>query len=135
MFFYIKGHTKILCNRRFNIFKRYYRVYNIYRFDNMIAKFRTHDLIKVHTLKEGDFRDWEFLLELLYKRIVGILTNHLFYATDEEPKMLFSKVDNVIPSLPFERLQIFRVEGNTQVADKLEGGDRQGIEFARFEVE
>ena len=103
MLFYIKGHKKNLCDRWFNTLKRYYRLYNIYTFPDMLAKFKTHDLINVHTLEEGDFRDWDHLLNLLYNLVKGISSAHIFYATDEDPQRLYTKHDDATET-PYKAL-------------------------------
>ena len=60
----------------------------------MIEIFKTNDQIKVHTLEEGDFRDWDLLLDLLYFDIKDVTKYHIFCVTAEHPKHIFKRVDN-----------------------------------------
>lgn len=93
--FYIVGHTKNLCDRWFNTLKRNYRLTNIYTFPEMVERFQTNDLIKVHTLNPGDFRDWESCLNRLYRRITGIKKSHIFVADEGLPDRMLIDVDTL----------------------------------------
>ena len=56
--------------------KKEYRYRNIYTFPELLKWFKTNPLITIQTVKEGDFRDWESLLNLLYNRLTDVLKSH-----------------------------------------------------------
>ena len=70
--FYIVGHTKNMCDRWFNILKVRFRRSNIYSIPQLIFEFKAaHTSITVHAIKDGDFKDYGKMLNLLYCKSTG----------------------------------------------------------------
>ncbi|KAL7558198.1 hypothetical protein ACA910_009421 [Epithemia clementina (nom. ined.)] len=84
--FYVKGHTKNACDRSFNLMKMRFRKNNIYTYkdgDKETSLFKvTGTADKVHPVdvSHTDFRDWDSLLNKLYKKLVPntLSSNHSF---------------------------------------------------------
>lgn len=94
LIFLIVGHTKNVCDRRFNNLKKNYNKMNVYVFDEACQILSKSQYVTVWPAENGE--DWfnyeDFLLKP-YKKLasakLAILKNHIFTASwDEETKKL-----------------------------------------------
>jgi hypothetical protein len=126
--FYIVGHTKNLCDRWFNTLKRNYRLTNIYTFPDMVDQFKTNDLITIHTLQPGDFRDWESCLNRLYQRITGIKKSHIFVVDGNNPDHMVIDIDTLgtEPSRTLKMLKTTKSKGQQENEDDIVNDSNDG---------
>ena len=78
--FYVVGHTKNACDRWFNTLKRVYRVTDIWTFDQLIEKLKTHHLININKIERGDFKEFRKFEDQYYNVITSgkLLSGHIF---------------------------------------------------------
>ena len=84
--FLIRGHTKNLCDRLFNLLKKHYRPQNIYTME-MLKNTLASEQVEVHTVQPGDFGNYDQLLDEFYLRFPTgtVQTNHIFRVEKKEP--------------------------------------------------
>ncbi len=80
LIFLVKGHTKNLCDRAFNLLKIEYHNKNIYSTEELMKVLNTHDQVKAIKVDDSDFHDWDSIIAALYLRPKGLhgATTHLF---------------------------------------------------------
>jgi hypothetical protein len=96
----------------------------------MVEQFKTNDLITVHTLEPGDFRDWESCLNRIYRRITGIKKSHIFVVDETRPDRMVIDVDT-LGTEPTRALKMLKttksketnVDDDDVVNDVDDGGD------------
>ena len=81
--FLIVGHTKNACDRLFNSMKARYRALNVMSFTELLPILNASSLVTVHHVSHKDFQDWTTLFDQYYRKITGILINHIFEVKTE----------------------------------------------------
>jgi hypothetical protein len=86
LIFLVKGHTKNLCDRAFNLLKIEYHNKNIYSTDKLMKVLNSHDQVTAIKVDASDFYDWDSMLDGLYKRPAGFTEDpHLFSFSADTP--------------------------------------------------
>ena len=85
----MKGHTKNIADRLFNLLKRIVRISNVYTFKSLV-RVLSGDKKSICPVKEGEFEDWETFLNTYYRRFPSgtIQKNHIFEVSAEKPTVM-----------------------------------------------
>ena len=91
--FLVKGHTKNVCDRFFNLLKISYNKRNVYTYQQLLQTCDEVDLVNVRNTSESDFKDWYGMMNIHYKTITDgeVLKNYVFYASSENSHIIYIK--------------------------------------------
>ena len=78
LLFLIKGHTKNICDRMFNLVKHEYHDLNIYSEDDLDAALGKHAQVSLFRLQENKFFDFESFFYGYYTEPDAVTKFHLF---------------------------------------------------------
>lgn len=83
--FFIVGHTKNPCDRCFNTLKKHYRKMDVYTMKQLLIVLNLEKGVSVFSSE--DHRDWDTLLDVLYRRMPAgsVKKNHNFTVTSNNP--------------------------------------------------
>jgi hypothetical protein len=71
LIFLVKGHTKNMCDRAFNLLKLEYHNKNIYSTEELMNVLNIHPQVTAIKVDESDFHDWDSVFDELYLRPSG----------------------------------------------------------------
>ena len=78
-------------------------------------------------MEEGDFRDWDCLLNLLYIKLEGIKKSHIFKASAVDPRYMTVVVDNIGTELPSRQKLHRKLFAATRKSDEMHDGSKRAI--------
>lgn len=86
LIFLVKGHTKNICDRTFNLLKLEYHNKNIYSTEELMEVLDTHDQVTAIKVDETDFNEWDSIFDELYSRPSGFTEKpHIFSFSHDTP--------------------------------------------------
>jgi hypothetical protein len=90
--FYVRGHTKNMCDRMFNLLKKRYHTSQIFSMRTITEKLNELNNINFFPVTSDVFFDYNELLDRVYKKFKPgtVKKNHLFWVTDQAPTLMLS---------------------------------------------
>jgi hypothetical protein len=86
LIFLVKGHTKNLCDRAFNLLKIEYHNKNIYSTKELMKVLNTYNQVTAIKVDDSAFHDWDSIFEALYLRQKGFTEQpHIFSFSHDKP--------------------------------------------------
>ena len=91
--FYIRGHTKNVCDRLFNLLKIRYHKSNIYTMDMLVDVLNSTDDVTFIHASDSFFYDYDSMLNEFYKNFPSgtIQKNHYFSVHCDAPTTMITK--------------------------------------------
>jgi hypothetical protein len=85
--FYIRGHTKNVCDRLFNLLKIWYHKSDVYTMDMLLDVLNLQDDVTFHNTSSTTFKNYDKMLDTFYKNFKPgtIQKNHCFSVTCHSP--------------------------------------------------
>jgi hypothetical protein len=106
--FYIRGHTKNVCDRLFNLLKIWYHKSDVYTMDMLVDVLNLQDDVTFQKTSSTTFKNYDKMLDTFYKNFKPgtIQKNHCFSVTCHSPtKMTYKSFinDNTEESFDFSK--------------------------------
>lgn len=91
--FYVRGHTKNVCDRMFNLLKKRYHKDNIFSITHLTTLLNAIDNVNYQHMQGNIFFDYNSLLDNFYKQMRpgSVTQNHYFWVNSTEPTTMFMK--------------------------------------------
>ncbi len=92
--FYLRGHTKNVCDRLFNLLKLRYHKSNVYTMEILVEVLNMMDDITFTHAPSDVFYNFDKMLDIFYKNFKPgtIQKNHYFVVDSSEPTTMLSKL-------------------------------------------
>lgn len=92
--FYLRGHTKNVCDRLFNLLKLRYHRSNVYTMEMLVEVLNMMDDISFTHVPSDVFYNFDKMLDIFYKNFKPgtIQKNHYFVVDSSEPTTMLSKL-------------------------------------------
>ena len=76
--FYIKGHTKNVCDRMFNLMKQNFHKHDVYSMEQLLSCLSKQSQVTVHHPMPNEFSDWTKMFDKYHRSYKHVKINHVF---------------------------------------------------------